>query len=197
MKRIYPMLPAMLIVAAATTVRGQEILPAPVPAPRSTSSIHHAEPVAPPAASAKTHGTVRAANEKLVHELVEILKKTKSTDTFLVTVKALADMGPRARAAVPAIILNAERLGLIKDILKQVDDDEEEEAPGDFIVEAIEHIVASRHDRQAAHPVAPMGYPPPPPGALPPPPCVVSPLMCPIGPALTSAPTPPQQPAQK
>jgi hypothetical protein len=194
MKHFYPTLPAILIVVLGTTVRGQEILPAPV-APRSTCGIHPAELVPPPAASAKTHGTVRAAKEKLVRELVGILKKTKSTDTFLVTVKALADMGPPSRAAVPEIIVNAERLGLLKDILKQVDDEQEDDNPGDFIVEAIEHIVAPRHERQMPHPVAPMGYPPP--GVIPPPPSVVSPLMCPIAPALTPDWGPPHKTAQK
>jgi hypothetical protein len=192
MKRFYRTLPAILIVALATTVRGQEILPAPVLTPRPPSSIR-AEAVPAPAASAKTQGTVRAANEKLVRELMAILKKTKSSDTFLVTVKALADIGPRARAAVPAIILNAERLGLTKDILAQADD-EEQDGPGEFIVEAIEQIVAS-HRRQAAHPVAPMAYPP---GAMPPPPpCVVNPLMCPIGPAVVSTEVQPPKPARK
>jgi hypothetical protein len=193
MKRFYPTLPAILIVALATTVRGQEILPAPVLTSRPAPVVHAAEPVPPPAASAKTHGSVHAANEKLIRELTAILQKTKSKDTFLVTVKALADMGPRSRAAVPAIILNAERLGLLKDILQQADD-EEQDGPGEFVVEAIEQIVASRH-RQGVHPVAPMAYPPGP--VPPPPPCVVHPLMCPIGPAIASGEVQSPKPTQK
>jgi len=164
MKRLLPMLSGVLtaVLASCPAGWGQEIVPAPASA-----------------ATPKNHGAVHAANEKLVRDLVAILKKTKSSDTFLVTVKALADMGPRSKAAVPAIILNGERLGLFKDIMQQADDDDPDSA-GDFIVEAIEHIVAPRHERQAPRPGAPIAYPPVP--AQVPPPCVVSPLMCPAAP---------------
>ncbi|HKB40226.1 MAG TPA: hypothetical protein VKD72_27600, partial [Gemmataceae bacterium] len=50
-------------------------------------------------------------DDDLVGALVAILEETRSPDTLLVTVKALADLGPRARTAVPAVIRSAERLG--------------------------------------------------------------------------------------
>jgi hypothetical protein len=124
------------------------------------ASLPHRESVPAPAADPHKRGSsVHAINEKLVRDLTAILKKTKSTDTFLVTVKALADMGPRAKPAVPAIILNAERLGLLQDILQQVDDDSDDDCPGDFIVEAIAQIVAGKEARQAQRQGAPTAYP--------------------------------------
>jgi hypothetical protein len=180
MQRYFAMLPGVLtaVLACSSAAWCQEIVPAPIPVPRQTAITRHSVPVEAPAAPPKSHGSVHAANEKLVHELIAILKKTKSQDTFLVTVRALEDIGPRSRAAVPAIILNAERLGLLKDILQQAED-EEKDGPGIIIAEAIEHIVAPRRDREAARPGATINYPPAPPVL--PPPCVVSPLRSPAG----------------
>jgi len=173
MKCFLCILPGVLTVVLASSAAGwsQEIVPAPAPA-----------------AAAKSNGSVRAANEKLVQELIAILKKTKSTDTFLVTVHALEAIGPRSKAAVPAIILNAQRLGLLKDIMQQAED-EEKDGPGIIIAEAIEHIVAPYRDRQAALPPPP--YPPAP--AMLPPPCVVSPLLCPVAPPAPSTEVQPQK----
>jgi hypothetical protein len=77
-------------------------------------------------------------NAKLVDELLTILKETKSADTFLVAVKALSDIGPDAKKAVPAIIRGAEQHGLLKDIREQV---KEEEGAGLMIMDAIEEIL--------------------------------------------------------
>jgi hypothetical protein len=77
-------------------------------------------------------------NAKLVEELLAILKETKSADTFIVTVKALSDLGPDARTAVPAIIRGGDRLGLFTDIEKQA---KEEDGSGLMIVDAIEEIL--------------------------------------------------------
>jgi hypothetical protein len=50
-----------------------------------------------------------------VQELTAILDETRSVDTFLLTVSALAELGPKAKPAIRAIIRNAERLGVLKD----------------------------------------------------------------------------------
>jgi hypothetical protein len=175
--------------ASCAVACGQEKIPAPVLAPRCTGCAPCCPATTAVSAPAKTHGAVHAANEKLVHELVAILKTTKSSDTFLVTVKALEDIGPRARAAVPTMILNAERMGLLKDITQQADD-EETDGPGIIVSEAIAHIVAPRREREAARTGAPVNYPPPPVLPAPQPSCVISPLLCPTLPAPAIAPQP-------
>ena len=63
---------------------------------------------------------------------------------------------------MPAIIRNAEHLGLLKDILQQADD-EDQIGPGVMITEAITLIVAGRRDDPAPGQVAPAMLPPPPP----------------------------------
>jgi hypothetical protein len=57
-------------------------------------------------------GAVRDASDRhdLVSELIAILNETKSVSTFYLTLGVLAEMGPRAEPAIPAIIRNAERL---------------------------------------------------------------------------------------
>jgi hypothetical protein len=157
MKRLLLIVPGAVAALLAGQAAGwsQEYA---VPAPAAPAP--HREVVPAPAKDPHKHGsTVHAINEKLVRDLTAILKKTKSTDTFLVTVKALADMGPRAKPAVPAIILNAERLGLLKDIMQQVDDDSDDDCPGDFIVEAIAQIVASKEARRAQGAGVPTTFP--------------------------------------
>ncbi len=47
-----------------------------------------------------------------VAELLEILGTTKSVDAFLTTVSLLADVVPEGRKVIPAVIRNAERLGI-------------------------------------------------------------------------------------
>ena len=49
-----------------------------------------------------------------VGELVAVLNETKSVDAFLITVELLQKMGADARPAVPAVIRNAERLGILR-----------------------------------------------------------------------------------
>lgn len=55
-----------------------------------------------------------AINDKVVKDLIGILKETKSPETFATTTHALGMMGADAKAAVPEIIRNAERLDLLK-----------------------------------------------------------------------------------
>jgi hypothetical protein len=47
-------------------------------------------------------------------ELIEILQTTKDTDTFLMAVTALPSLGDDGRRALPAVVRNAARLGLLK-----------------------------------------------------------------------------------
>jgi hypothetical protein len=165
MRRFLPLLPLLTVLAHGSAAMAQGTGTDPVSPVRAPAETRRAE-------RPKTEGrtTVHEVNQQLVRDLVGILKKTKSPDAFLVTVKALGDIGPRAKPAVPAIILNAERLGLIKDILQQADD-EEQLGSGVLIMDAIEEIVAPRRDRQN------------PAYAVPPPPCCPAPsfLMPPSG----------------
>lgn len=55
-------------------------------------------------------------DDKVVEELMAILKETKSSDTFVVTAVALGRMGSKAKRAVPTIIRNAERLEILEGI---------------------------------------------------------------------------------
>ncbi len=61
----------------------------------------------------------------LVEELIDVLDKTHSADAFLVTLKLLEKLGTPAVSAIPAIVRNAERLGLFKDHLHAKDRDSE------------------------------------------------------------------------
>lgn len=80
-----------------------------------------------------------AGNAKLVEELRSLLQETNSADTFQLTAMALAHLGPDAKSAVPAIIRGAERLGLIKDLEKQM---KEEEGPGLLVIDCLDQILA-------------------------------------------------------
>ncbi|HXG12170.1 MAG TPA: hypothetical protein VNK04_20615 [Gemmataceae bacterium] len=98
-------------------------------------------------------------NAKLVEELRTILQETSSSDTFLLTVKALADIGPDAKATVPVIIRGAERLGLLKDLVQQAKD---EDGPGMMIVDCIEQIIKGPACFPACPPAAVYAVPPAP-----------------------------------
>jgi hypothetical protein len=70
--------------------------------------------------------------------LLIILHETKSPDTFVVTARALAAVGPAARRAVPAVIRGAERLNLLSEIGKQA---KAGDGLGMVVVEAIEELL--------------------------------------------------------
>jgi hypothetical protein len=53
----------------------------------------------------------------LVDDLVALLNETKSRETFAVTLAVLQNLGTDARSAVPAIMRNADRLGLFEGAL--------------------------------------------------------------------------------
>ncbi len=88
-------------------------------------------------------GRVRDDHEKhdLLSELIAILNETKSVDTFSVTLAALAEMGPRAEPAIPAIIRNAERLGLLKDHLLAKEQNSEAVKRFEEIAPALERTI--------------------------------------------------------
>ena len=50
-------------------------------------------------------------------QLLEVLTKTRSTDTFLVTLALLVESKPEPTTVVPIVILQAERLGIFGDHL--------------------------------------------------------------------------------
>jgi hypothetical protein len=49
--------------------------------------------------------------------LIEIMETTKSPDTFLMAVTALPALGDKGCRALPAVVRNAERLGLLKGLV--------------------------------------------------------------------------------
>jgi hypothetical protein len=69
-------------------------------------------PSSPASAGAQVPQTALPAG--IVGDLVAVLNETKSVDAFLVAVELLQKMGAEARPAVPAVIRNAERLGILK-----------------------------------------------------------------------------------
>jgi len=154
------------------SVRGQT----PTPSGTRSHSVPAATEPVPPTADRPPYPrcTSGKPDDDLVGGLVAILEETKSPDTLLVTVKALADLGPRARTAVPAVIRSAERLGVLKDILHQKD---EQGAVGPVIVDLIDQIIKGRDARVptcCSSPPRTTGYapvplsPPPPPEDRPP-----------------------------
>lgn len=150
MKRTYPILSAATLAAALIACYAawaqsppQTICPPPGPPPSAYTT------PAQPTRAYRPACAARSDNDKLVEGLVAIINETDSTDTLLVTVKALADLGPRARLAVPAIIRGADRLGLLKDITQQKKG-AGEEAEGMVIVEAIEQILKGSGARPVA-----------------------------------------------
>ena len=105
MKRFLPLLPCILAVTLVSIVvaRGQGTRQAPATSTHTGTEQRRPEPIPAPPPS-RGSSAVHVANEHLVAELVVILKETKSADTFLITVKALADFGPRSKPAVAAML---------------------------------------------------------------------------------------------
>jgi hypothetical protein len=112
---------------------GADLVPAPSPTPAAPCQV---------ACSPSTG---------LVGELVLILNETKSVDTFALTCSLLGKMGAEARPAVPAMIRNAERLGLLRKALLTGQRGKRQDA-ADALAELMEHIVApaSESARQGA-----------------------------------------------
>jgi hypothetical protein len=59
------------------------------------------------------------ADAKLYAELVAIIKETNSPDMFMVAVTGLAATEDHGRKAIPVVIRNAERIGVLKGIAKE------------------------------------------------------------------------------
>jgi hypothetical protein len=68
------------------------------------------------------------AGSKLAAELVAILNETESVDTFLLTMSCLEAARPNAELVVPALIRNADRLGITKGISSGKNRTEQQEA---------------------------------------------------------------------
>src|SRR5258708_3194104 len=61
---------------------------------------------------------------ELVEEMIDLLNKTDSSDTFFVALKLLEPLKTDAKMAIPAIMRNAERLGIFKSHLADKDETE-------------------------------------------------------------------------
>src|SRR5207244_8896475 len=86
--------------------------PAPLPPPPPPVGLPQVPAPSLPSGPVADHGVVPGAG--FIDELVSILNETRSPDAFLVTLSILQELKPEARAVVPAIIRNAERLRLLK-----------------------------------------------------------------------------------
>jgi hypothetical protein len=100
-------------------------------------------------ASAPTRGPLceRPAKQDLLSELIAILNETKSDDTFSVTVHLLAEMGPKAESAIPVVIRNAERLGILTDHMRR---NSSESQRVTALTEALSVLVREKNERRCA-----------------------------------------------
>jgi hypothetical protein len=101
-----------------------------------------------PAAAAPAQAPATAS---VVDGLAAILARTKSKDTFTVTVMALGHLGAGARSALPDIIENAERLGVLEGAFAQGGS---KSVHGEVVLEAVEAIAtgaAPQTQRRCCH----------------------------------------------
>jgi hypothetical protein len=85
----------------------------------------------------------------VVAELVAVMGQTKSKDVYTAAVLALGQMGTEARPALPAILKNAERLGVLEGAFCPMGSKTDQ---GDVVLEAIAAIGRGQ--------AAPAGMPP-------------------------------------
>jgi len=85
--------------------------------------------------------------------MIQVLQSTQSVDTFFVTLNLLERMGTKAHSAAPAILRNAERLGLFKDHLAKKGSNKERV---EKIAGTLEKICACEDTVSASLPDAPL-----------------------------------------
>jgi hypothetical protein len=73
----------------------------------------------------------------IVSDLVAVLGQTRSKDVFAATVLALGQMGAAARPALPAILKNAERLGVLEGAFAPGGSKSDQ---GDVVLDAVQAI---------------------------------------------------------
>ena len=68
------------------------------------------------AAAKATHHTAkqRAANDKLTHELLQIMDETDNKATFAACLECLSQLRPQREVIVPAIIRKADKMGWLR-----------------------------------------------------------------------------------
>jgi hypothetical protein len=86
-----------------------------------------------------------STDDKIIDEMIAILKETKSEETFIVTAMALGRMGPEAKRALPQLIRNAERLELFEDLFDSNASNDEREVARQ-VAEAIMMLAESNKD---------------------------------------------------
>ena len=106
---------AAYAVQPATVPAGSYSIPAQFPAPNALIQPTPTYAVAP------TKPTRPNLKDPYVAELVDLMSETKSVDTFLVTLNLIAESNAEVRPAIPAIIRNAERLGIYGKNLSDTD----------------------------------------------------------------------------
>jgi len=70
-------------------------------------------------------GKEQACNGPLVQELIAVLNETKSREVMVMTIAALAELGPEAKCAVPVILRNAERCDLLRGVMEASKDSDQ------------------------------------------------------------------------
>lgn len=112
--------------------------PAVTPTPPASPPL---PPLAPP--PAKVAATTKPV-EPFVQDMLTVLEETQSSDTFLITLELLAKESGGASTAIPKVLKNAERLGLLKDAIVQGRDEKPE------IAEHILKLVQEMRDNDRA-----------------------------------------------
>jgi hypothetical protein len=158
MKRMI-LLGGLLVTAAASLLwlaRGTAPAQTTSPPPCGTEEGKPSAPVCEPPARAVPVSRPRSSRpvHPAVADLIAFLGQTRSKDAFTAAVVALAEMGPRARPAIPAILTNGERLGVFTGAFSP--DGQGRNAQGAVAVEALALIAQGRA-------AGPDDYTPPPP----------------------------------
>lgn len=130
----------------------------------------NAPPPGPAAPAAKTPAPTAKPVEPFIQDMLTILEETQSSDTFLITLELLAKESSGASTAIPKVLKNAERLGLLKDAIVQQRDDKPEVAEHilKLVQEMRDNDRGGRRSNRYALPPAPSFNSPAcyPPGAL-------------------------------
>ena len=83
----------------------------------------------------------RDPDDAVVTELMAIIEKTESEDTFMATLSALAQTGKAGKKAVPAILRGAERVGILKGLARAADRGQEPSRLQATVFETVETLL--------------------------------------------------------
>jgi len=103
-----------------TTAQAGGPVPQLTPPPSATAPEFPAQPAVRGQSPVNELPTRKQTADGYIADLMVLIDETKSVDAFLITVTLLAEAKPKAETVLPALIRNAERLGIFeRHILKQ------------------------------------------------------------------------------